>query len=441
MNLPSPQAGIAVETPVVTASEITNTTAIVDVTPAWFEPVKPVPENKIRFPARYNRNSSAEVRKYQCLANYRSMVNDTNEIDFVAEPWDSNVESTETLVVVLNELVHQLGARLTFTNADFDYNDSDYRTACGVGNLGSIHSFLASEGKFETAKFNLHLKLDYDQITATAASLNQFVLTLINDIANVIQCRKDFIRVFSVTRVASVAVLLGITTPQLEETKNLAEALKKKLNQVSSVQRQAILKFLFPEYYDYKMEAALTFLQLQESDFDPRFNRDYPEAYEEVRGGHPYYFPEGWYRHALKVLGKYPGDEVWLGMNNSPGEWAVAYHGTKSHAVRGITDGGLLHQFVTADACKSDAKQQNPNIPDVAGLYVATHANGGADLYTESFEVVDSNGASNSYEIVFQCRVQPGKFTAHSSPVQQGLAWRVFDEKAIRPYGILLRSQ
>ncbi len=86
-------------------------------------------------------------------------------------------------------------------------------------NLGSIHSFLAAEGNFQTTKFDLHLKLDYNQITVSNKTLRKFVLTSINDISSVAQCNKDFIRVFSISRVSSVLVGFGITTPQFDETK------------------------------------------------------------------------------------------------------------------------------------------------------------------------------------------------------------------------------
>jgi hypothetical protein len=103
------------------------------------------------------------------------------------------------------------------------------------------------------------------------------------------------------------------------------------------------------------------------------------------------------YRHALKVIDKYPKDKVWLGMQDLPGEWAVAYHGTNSSAVRGIADGGLLRRFVTNDVCKKDAKKKYPSIPDVKGLYVATHCEGGASTYTEPFKEKDSTGATKNY--------------------------------------------
>jgi hypothetical protein len=201
--------------------------------------------------------------------------------------------------------------------------------------------------------------------------------------------------------------------------------MKQKLNQRSTTRRQDIFQYMFPEHYDYKLEPAFTFLQLQEPDFEPRYHRDYLVARKETRGGHPYYFPEGWYRHALKVVDKYPCDQVWLGMNNSRGEWAVTYHGTKSDAVRGIKDKGLLHSLVSKDTMKDEAKLQNPSIPDVKGLYVATHCEGGASDYTTPFKVQDSTDKTKNYRVVFQCGVQPGKFTVHKSPVTAGMAWRV----------------
>jgi hypothetical protein len=127
-------------------------------------------------------------------------------------------------------------------------------------------------------------------------------------------------------------------------------------------------------------------------------------------------------------------------MDNSRGEWAVAYHGTNLSTVRGITDNGLLQNFVTMDAMRGEAMKQNPRIPDVKGLYVATNCERGASNYAAPFTVKDSRGRSKKYQVVFQCRVKPGSFTIHRSPVIVGMAWRVFDEKAIRPYGLLLKS-
>jgi hypothetical protein len=75
------------------------------------------------------------------------------------------------------------------------------------------------------------------------------------------------------------------------------------------------------------------------------------------------------------------------------------------------------------------------------GLYVATQCNGGSHpYYTEKFEVPKPSGDSESFQVVFQCRVRPGSYTTHTAPVKIGEAWRVVDPEAVRPYGILLKN-
>ena len=46
----------------------------------------------------------------------------------------------------------------------------------------------------------------------------------------------------------------------------------------------------------------------------------------EKRGGEDYIPPTGWIGYGLKVFDVYENN-IWLGMNNSPEEWCVAYHG------------------------------------------------------------------------------------------------------------------
>ena len=66
--------------------------------------------------------------------------------------------------------------------------------------------------------------------------------------------------------------------------------------------------------------------KLKKSILDPEGNRSDGWGIDEKRGGKPYDPPLGWIGIGLKVTDKY-GDKTWIGMNNSPGEWSVAYHG------------------------------------------------------------------------------------------------------------------
>jgi hypothetical protein len=159
------------------------------------------------------------------------------------------------------------------------------------------------------------------------------------------------------------------------------------------------------------------------------------------RGNYPYYLPIGWYRHALNVQNKYEGSQTWLGCINASGEWPVAFHGTHAGAVKGIIPQGLSTSTAKTDVMLYEAIEQIGEEANRPGLYVATHCNGGSDIYTRPFTVTAFPGKSEQFRIVFQCRVEPGKFTTHKKPVNVGEAWRIVDPKAVRPYGILLKKE
>ena len=203
-----------------------------------------------------------------------------------------------------------------------------------------------------------------------------------------------------------------------------------------------ILKHVKVNEYQWKWEPLLSFFQLKASDLAPEFNVDYRSDMpkEDRRGGYPYYLPIGWYRHGLRVIDKYADGEVWLGSTNIDGEWAVAFHGTHAGAVKGIQEKGLL--ITKVDAMRTEAVQQGGDKFDRAGLYVATHCTGGVHpRYTKPFQINTSSQTTETFRVVFQCRVKPKAFTIHRSPVATGEAWRFVDPDDIRPYGILLKNE
>ena len=66
--------------------------------------------------------------------------------------------------------------------------------------------------------------------------------------------------------------------------------------------------------------------KLTKAQLDSRGNRSDGWGIGENRGGKPYDPPIGWTGIGLKVWDKYENN-TWIGMDNSPGEWCVAYHG------------------------------------------------------------------------------------------------------------------
>jgi hypothetical protein len=76
-----------------------------------------------------------------------------------------------------------------------------------------------------------------------------------------------------------------------------------------------------------------------------RFNYDFTNVDDQgqifQRGGLPYQRPCGCYRIALKVAGRYPPDDKWLGdTGTDPDEWATSYHGTGKHNAMTIAEEG-----------------------------------------------------------------------------------------------------
>ncbi len=159
-------------------------------------------------------------------------------------------------------------------------------------------------------------------------------------------------------------------------------------------------------------------------------------------GGYQCYLPIGWYRHALRVVDKYPDDQRWLGSNNVKGEWPIAYHGTRVHAIKSIVNQSLLPRYAKVDAQRMDAVQKNGSYFDKVGVYVATHCNGGAHpAYTVPFTVQTSSKKTECFRVVVQCRIRPDSFTRHIPPVVVGESWRIVDPAAIRPVAILLKNE
>lgn len=91
--------------------------------------------------------------------------------------------------------------------------------------------------------------------------------------------------------------------------------------------------------------------QLDPDELAPDYNYDFRGQKDDgkhyIRGGYEYHRPYGWFRYAIKVLGRseYGGDDTWLGPNgirteSSASEWPVSYHGTSMEHVSEIVKHG-----------------------------------------------------------------------------------------------------
>ena len=187
----------------------------------------------------------------------------------------------------------------------------------------------------------------------------------------------------------------------------------------------------------------MKYLRLDPNDFDHAYDFDYRGCSfsDEERGSHPYYFPRGWCRLGLRVSNKYRQDQLWIGRENGPGEWAVAFHGTKAEDALGTVRGGLRSDAFRSDPMRDVAVAKLGKKVDRPGLYVYTKCEDGASLRSEPFTLPVLPGQSERFRLVFQCRVKPVKYTVHPTPVEGVDTWRYVDANFIRPYGLLLKKE
>ncbi|CAF4027981.1 unnamed protein product [Adineta steineri] len=412
----------------------------VKMAPKWF---KHDDQNDSLKNIIYPENVSEKQQyTYNTVARYRAAANKPNN-NFANKSLKTSEDNTETLIIALDNFVQQFGGQLSFTHETIPFNETAHRAACGVGNLSSAH--LLATDYIPTAQFTFKTDLDYQtDLARSSETMQDFILDFSKSIANILDCPNDYVRVISVEKPSKIRrqtkINFGISTPDPAETEKYVEDLKIRAKKGFSNHR--ILKHVKADNYDCKWIPLINFFQLSPSDFVPEFNVDYRSTMptEDRRADLPYYLPIGWYRHALKVLDKYPDDKLWIGSNNTDGEFAVAYHGTHAGAVQGIKEKGLL--ITNFDAMRSEAVIQKGEEFDKPGLYVATHCTGGSHpAYTQPFTIQSSQNKSETFRVVFQCRVKPNEYTVHTSPVTRGQAWRFVDPNAIRPYGILVKNE
>ena len=187
--------------------------------PHWFQPVDQSEALKnIKYPANVTNR-----RPFNMLAGYRMIKQQSN--DFDQQPIEVNESSTETLLLALDDFIHQFGGELSFTTDDLSFEGSADRTACGVADLGSAH-LLTSE-HVASAKFTLLLDLDYSGLVKSQETVRQFLMNFAAAVANDLSCDPQNVRVTSVDKSAEAKgkaqINLVLTTPNKGDTEALAE--------------------------------------------------------------------------------------------------------------------------------------------------------------------------------------------------------------------------
>ena len=177
--------------------------------------------------------------------------------------------------------------------------------------------------------------------------------------------------------------------------------------------------------------------KFRKDQLDPRGNRNDGWGVGENRGGKPYDPPIGWNGIGLKVLDNY-GDNTWLGMNNSPGEWCVAYHGVaRDQSSKDVQD---VTRKIYVGSFKKGQWQLHKDHQDVnhpgkivgEGVYCTPFINT-AEGYSGYSEV---NG--KRYKTVLMVRVKPNAIRYCADKSEYWVVNGTTDE--IRPYRILYKQ-
>ena len=172
-----------------------------------------------------------------------------------------------------------------------------------------------------------------------------------------------------------------------------------------------------PELKDITFEILIKGCLIPLDLFDPEWNNLgigwAPKG--EKRGNREYDSPtEEWFGYALNVSNKYESD-IWLNMNNSYGEWWVAYHGAGRISQSDEETKRIIHNITVDDFMagqnqfyydvKNSNEESNREYINVGkGLYLTDKIDTALEY---SGKVKDEQGII--YNIAFMCRVNPNK--------------------------------
>ena len=188
-------------------------------------------------------------------------------------------------------------------------------------------------------------------------------------------------------------------------------------------------------------DVIMSACKLSRTQLDPRGNRCIGWAVGEKRGNKEYIPPIGWTGIGLKVIDEYENNK-WIGMNNGPDEWCVAYHGVgrgkQSDNVKHIT--GLIYK---GKNFKPGMNQEHKNCNDKfhSGQKVGVGVYCTPNIKTAEGYTGVSNINGKNYKTVLMVRVNPSSIRCCDNHDWAKDYWVVSgNSDEIRPYRILYKA-
>ena len=176
---------------------------------------------------------------------------------------------------------------------------------------------------------------------------------------------------------------------------------------------------------------------------DKRGDRDPSEWLDTIqkRGGYPYHTPShDWRGYGLKVLDEYDnGNNDWIAMDNNPKEWAVAYHGTSSSAVKPICEKGGKFYSTVKEGAKLQALKSYKNINEKSkNLYPEC---GEGTYVSPLLDYANFYANYSKSPVVIMCRVNPELIRIPKGEYEKKEWITDGTRNSIRPYRILIKEK
>ena len=172
--------------------------------------------------------------------------------------------------------------------------------------------------------------------------------------------------------------------------------------------------------------------------FDYRGNKIEGWGMSQRRGNYKYDAPIGWIGIGLNVFDKYDnGDNLWIGNNNSKGEWAVAYHGIG----RGGGDIKKILVFILKSGFRAGKAQLHSECEDKfhPGKLIGNGVYFSPSIKEAEMYAGIANINEQRYKIVLMVRIKPSSIRQYNC--KENKYWIVDGTSDdVRPYRILLKE-
>ncbi|CAF3727582.1 unnamed protein product [Rotaria sp. Silwood1] len=372
------------------------------------------------------------------LSRYRTIINKSK--DFIKQPFKLKNDSIETVIILLDYFIRQYQGEICFTNQYISYSDSKQLTATGIINLSSLHLIAAKT--ILTATFSIKINLNYDRDLAHSNNtMINFILDLNKSLAHLLNCKYDFIRIFSIEKLdykrGMIKVNIGLTTPDIYQTEYLAKHFQNLVRR-SDIQNDKILRFIQSDSYEYELLPIVSYLQLSSKDFNINLNNDYKQR--DFSKQDQYYIPnDDYFRHEINLNNKYIDNNKFLSSFDRKSfnkQYPIVYHGTDS-----LTLNKIIQQYkLESNSINDQHIQQIKTKHNRSSIYLTTDYNIIDNKYTRPLTI--SNGDNiQTFKIIFQYYLIPNSSTIYIDINHSGQLWQINDPQSIRHSAILLKTE